>query len=191
MNLLKKILLVCVMTLPSSAMALEFSEFGIINLYLPHIQDPSNPSLGASGGFSFGGGITLGFTIWRELVIEPGLAYVVRSYSTQSDTQSQANFGVAIFQAPLVIRYWFTPNFSAGLGGYFAHYTGTLPLSQGRVLNEIGLVPTIRLKSPISDLMSAVLDGRFNYSLTNLDSSGQSTQLSREIQVWGGISFIL
>lgn len=200
MRLLKNLLVICVIAFSSSAWALEFSEFGLVNLNLPLISDSTNPSLRGGGGFSLGGGLTLGFTVWKELVVESGVVYLVRNYSTSSDTQPQTSNRIDTFQVPLVLRYWLTPNFSVGLGGYFAHYSGDLFQSQGTNtsrtywrgdLKEFGILPTIRLKSPISDLMSAILDARFLYALTNSDGSGITTHLSREFQLWAGISFIL
>ncbi|MBI2811905.1 MAG: hypothetical protein HYX67_13905 [Candidatus Melainabacteria bacterium] len=201
-NLLSALFWITGVTLLSTppAFGLEFAEFGMINLHTPLITNPTDPSFAASGGFAFGGGITLGFTVWKELVVEPGLTFSIRNFSTVSNTQPPTGNSIAIFQVPLVVRYWFTENLSGGLGGYFGHYSGDLTQTQGTatsktywsgVLYEYGVVTSIRLKSPINELMSVIVDGRFLLGLTNADSSDQTTKMPRDFQIWAGIAFIL
>ena len=183
-----------------ASFAIEFAEFGLVNLHLPLVASSSNPTYSGSGGFSFGAGLTLGVDVARDWLVEVGFIYLVRNFSTQSATQPITGNGMSMLQAPILARYWVTPHLSVGLGGYFGQYMGSLAQTQGAttvstnwpyLLYEYGVVSSLRLKSPISDLMSAILDVRFLYALSNADGSNQITQLTREFQFLGGIAFIL
>jgi hypothetical protein len=189
---------------PTLSYALDFTEFGMLTYSGPRVSDPSDPSLEVSRSFSWGGGITLGFKVFQKIDIEPGIIYGGSAFSTTSNQAPNTDYSMTHAHFPLVVRYWLSDVFSAGGGVYYTHGTGNINITQNGITDvkgyndllwntdDIGFVMSLRFRSPINDLMSFVIDGRFLLGTRNMDNSetGKSF-MTREFQGLAGIAFIL
>jgi hypothetical protein len=183
--------------------AMDLTEFGAIGFTLPSFQTGSDPSIQITPEFSWGGGISMGFRIFERIDVEPALYVLPRSFSVTSNITPRSDYTFMTLQVPLLLRYWFSESLSLGLGPYWVHGMGNVTLSQGSSSGGIGydnlswsredfgLAGSFRIRLPINELMSIVLDERVLWGISNLDQSGTQNLRLRDLQSWGGVSFNL
>ena len=186
-----------------AAHAMDFTEYGIVNLSYPSIQSSSDPSYQTTAGFGIGLGLSAGFALTERIDIEPAILYVPRSFSVTNANSPRTSYNLTSTHIPIVVRYWLNPNFSIGVGPYLAHASGNIVITQGSHVStvgygnlswaqdDVGFLASFRYRSKINELMSLILDARLVLGTSNLDQTEKQSYYNRDIQTLVGISFIL
>jgi Outer membrane protein beta-barrel domain len=126
--------------------------------------------------------------------IELGALFVSRQYSAGT-----ANFATNGFEVPGMVRWWPFPFFSIGVGGYLHQFIGNLAVSdasgnynsqsfasQNLNTTDLGLVGGAQFRIPILTQCNILLDGRFLYGLTDLNSLSSTGFYERTFEFIGG-----
>ncbi len=205
MKVLRISILILLLALPwRLAHALVFTEFGALSITSPSLQKSQDPTYSRVIGLSWGGGISLGFRILENIDFEPGLLYIGQSFNTTGTGVPRTGYTFWSAQIPIILRYWLNPKFSLGGGFYYSRGIGSVSVNQGNnsiymafpdlgwSTNDAGLTLSVRYRSPMTELVSFVIDGRALIGFRNFDISGTSSSFyTRTLQFWTGIAFIL
>ena len=146
--------------------------------------------------------LILGVTAqWTSLEI--GALYINRNIYDQTIGNTESLHAV---QVPVLLRWWFMPMVSVGVGGYFAQGIGSVSVNNGASVATSESFSAADLKTTrfwshrkcghqTSDHhpnMRLLIDGRYNYGLTNkftriLLNLGQTIK-NRDIQALVGLA---
>ena len=187
-----------------AANAMLFSEFGILNLSTPEFAKLDTPTSVRTLGISIGAGISLSYRILDKTDFEIGLSYLGQTLSVSSGN-SRINYQFWAAHFPILARSWLSSNFSLGAGVYINRGLGSVGVSQPNQNisydtysnlkvspQDHGAVLSAKICSPMTPLMSVILDGRLMFGFPNLFTEGSgSTFKTRTLQMLVGIAFIL
>jgi hypothetical protein len=159
-------------------------------------SDSQGSKLGLGGGFLY----DMGVASWTSLEI--GGLYINRQVD---DTTLGTITSTHAIQVPVLLRWWLHPMFSIAGGAYYARGIGNVSnedssgnvqstssfAASGLLANDFGLTGSVALRLPITMSMRLLIDGRYNYGLSNVstNSSGSETIKNRDEQILIGFQF--
>jgi hypothetical protein len=181
------------------AYALDLTEFGMLGISAPSAEDYNDPSLGASLGIGYGGGLSLGMPLSPRVDFEITLLFATRSFSRRSDSMPNTSYKLTTAQIPILIRYWFSKSISLGGGPYFIHGLGNVKTPDSiKGYNEyswntddFGIVASFRYRTQLNEVIYLILDERILVGAKNVDYSNRGSLRFYDFQSWAGISFKL
>lgn len=162
-----------------------------------------SPTVGfkvASHSYSLCYGGLLDFKMFRTLFLETGGLYAVRGFKQLGET-SPLEVTFNAIEIPLLLRYFFMPTVSVGMGAYFSHGLGTYSLKTDAGTasadysfttygaDDYGLVASLALRFKLVPLTSLIVDGRYLYGLQNISHDPSVSTSLRDLQVLTGIQF--
>lgn len=145
------------------------------------------------GGLAFEGHVAPGFDLELD-------ALYLNSKYTQPIAGIDTTTTLKAIQVPIMLRFNLIPFLNLGFGGYASFGLGHLTTEAGGVSIEhdydgtlkkvdLGLIGSARLSIPVG-LAHLVVDGRYNFGLTNLaDSSTVNSIKTRSFQALAGVMF--
>lgn len=153
-----------------------------------------------SGKAAFGAGILIDHPISIGTSLEFGAIYQGRKYD---DTTSGFTISSNQIQIPVLIRFNLIPMLSIGAGGYWETGSGDITATSdsngstttftysalGVKQSDFGLIGSVRLHFPMGPGMHFLVDGRYNYGLTNTSTAANTTVTMKGYQVLAGFSF--
>ena len=186
---------------PRLALANEFSLLGATDFAIPSSGDST---LGSSSSLGLGAGFLWERRLHKRYTLELGGIYFQRNWTySGSKTNSES---LDLIQVPVLIRAnFFYDIFSLGLGGYYAHYLGSIQdtstsgstttisnnsyASQQRTTSDYGLLASLKMVIDWSDdFPKFFVDARYSYGLA--DNSLTSTSLKfSDFQLLFGVTF--
>lgn len=175
-----------------------FASISIVGALNEGTLTGSGESDSLSAKPAFGAGILIDHPISIGTAIEFGAIYQGRKYD---DTSSNYTVSSNAIQIPVLLRFTLLPMISFGAGGYWETGSGDITLTNdtdgskstltysglGVKQSDMGLVGSIRLNFLMGPGMGFLVDGRYNYGLTNTSNNG-TTITNRAFQVLAGIS---
>lgn len=180
-----------------SATASQAATFSLVG-----VADSNTPSVGGGSDtygskFGLGGGALLDFGVGSWKSFEIGALYVNRE---TNDTTLGVTTSAHAIEVPVLLRWWLHPMFSIAAGGYYAQGIGNVTTSgnetssqsysdAGYKTNDLGLTGSVAFRLPITTSMRFLVDGRYNYGLTNVSSDSDTTIKNRDVQLLLGLQF--
>jgi hypothetical protein len=209
-NLRRSLVVFVAMALMSvTAYATEFSVVGSAQFSKP-TQDPAPSGATFSAKLGLGGGVLVDFNVAQKVALSIGAIYQQIKYETKGSllgfdfTQETKATGVHL---PVAVRFWLSPMFALGIGGYFdlamgdiktsttvagttSEDTSTYDEAQIKKTNY-GALASLALRFPLGGSASFLIDGRYKLGLANLNNAPGSTTTFKmnDIQALVGVSF--
>ncbi len=160
-----------------------------------------NTSLGTSVGFGF----LASTSVIPMFSLELGALYVPRKVNiNDSNGNNLSTTKAPYLEIPLLLRFTALPIVSIGAGPYYAHSAGSLTVSapnvadtspsfsdQGVATSDFGVEASVAASFPILPMLSVMGDLRYLWGLTNLDSSGVTTNHARDVEFLVGLTLSL
>jgi hypothetical protein len=189
----------------SAQAAVRISFVGNLTYSDQEFSRLGSTTLSSSPKMAPGGGMLFDFSLGDRASLEIGALFTTRSADvTRVVPLGTQKFSVTSHHAevPVLIRLWANPLLNFGAGGYYAYGLGKIhrgnisgtstsdfsfgDFDQSR--REWGLVGSVAIHIPASNLIDILLDGRYYYSMTDSNTSNISMQF-RDIQGLMGIVF--
>ena len=157
----------------------------------------SNLSVTTKAKLGMGAGALMNAHFSPHLGAEVGALYVTRKFdSTASFTVSGVPTSTVTtntlhyVEIPFALRFWLSPHFSIGAGGYYASGLGSRDFTNaGMKKSDYGALGSAQIRLPLGSTMGLLVDGRYEYGLANVDTSGFGNQKYRTLQVMAGVCF--
>lgn len=157
----------------------------------------SNLSVTTKAKLGMGAGALMNAHFSPRLGAEIGALYVTRKFdSTASFTALGAPSSTVTantlhyVEIPVALRFWLSPRFSIGVGGYYASGLGSSDFTAASTKkSDYGALGSAQLRLPLGGSTALLLDGRYEYGLANVDTSGYGNQKYRTVQGMAGLCF--
>jgi hypothetical protein len=185
------ILAAAVSPLPASAGRL--AVFGIGNQY--DTATDATVSATHKAKLGLGGGLSFEIPLGPRLGLDIGAGYVQRKQELGGILVNSASY----VQAPVLLRLWFSRNFSLALGGYYAKGIGTMKTDTAGVVttapltteqkSDYGGVGAVGLNFPLGSGTAFLVEGRYDYGFKDLDPTATKVT-TREMQALVGFRFL-
>ncbi|MBI3535367.1 MAG: PorT family protein [Deltaproteobacteria bacterium] len=159
----------------------KFGIFGDTTMY-----KPTNVS-GAKAKLNFGGGATMEFGLGPKIGLELGAFYLQNKYEATSAVLTKN------VTAPLLLRIWFIPTISVGVGGYFSYGLGKVTVAStdfdysaaSLSQTDFGLMGALGFNFKVGPTVALVLEGRYAYGLKDIDTSATTSKSTNIIGMVG------
>ena len=192
---LVSILSFCILALSSTSHALEFGVIGGLNSSSPSISAGNvDANANSGGGYDLGAFFMMGLV--SDFSIEVDGLFQHKNFSS-----GITQFTMNNFLLPTFLRYSLIPLFNVGLGPYWGAGVGDVTTAigntstshsygdSGLIKNDFGFTTSLQFKFPITPVNSLVLDGRYQFGLTNLSNTANGNFKTRGFQLLAGIGF--
>jgi hypothetical protein len=195
------------------AHALEIGVLGGLN-FANDLQSGGGATTGNSAKTGYAVGPTVNLGLLPELSLEIDALYSTSKYGQTNAAGIDVVTTTKAIEVPILVRYWFIPFASLGVGPYFSFAQGDIvttagPLevtttydSQFYTKMDAGAAVSVNVSFPIASSLHLVADARYLLGLKNLAagsdaekvSVGQATDFSvkhRALEIFAGLSFAL